>query len=149
MFPNPITHDFVIDGDAYSLRETDEPGEDRIKLLYARAIAEVPGVLDMLYGMDLYAKAVLQVCLVKAPASLWVEQAPTELTNGTAHRTVTFVGMRHMHWLALRKEVDAFLARLPHNLPTLDEGSTPVVPADTPALETAETLPPVFRGQAR
>jgi len=148
MFPAPIQHRFTIDGESYLLVEYDTLGEDRIRMTYARAIAEVPGVLDVLYGMDLYCKAVAYECLKEAPASLWRDVPPVGNQNGTAGKTLTFEGMHRLHWEALRKEVDAFLALLPQSLPTPAEGPLAPVPANTGPVAPVETIPPVFRGQA-
>lgn len=148
MFPEPITHRFTIAGEPYCLVEYDTAGEDRIRAYYSAGIASAPDVMDALYGVDLYAKAVARECLKEAPAIFWKEQRPAASQNGEAVKVISFEGVHRLQWAALRKEVDSFLESLQKTVPDAPASTIPAVPAEPPHVELVETVPALLQGRA-
>jgi len=133
----PVTHNFFIDSQPYRLQEWGHEGAMRIQLAYAHDIAQVPGgVLEALYGADRYANAVVRECLVEAPPFWWEADPTIGPMNGTPRRRVTFAQVSNAHWVAMLREVNAFLEAIfhaddpPQDRPDAGRDAEPVGMAD-------------------
>jgi hypothetical protein len=166
----PLEHRYTLEGQPYCLREALFEGQRRIAQRYALSLtlatpttdpvtgqplaigdaqwAAYSRTLEQVDGGNLYAKAVLQECLVEAPDFWWQVVPALPGSNGAATRTLTFAQITPGLWLAQRQEVEAFLqatfrADQPDDAPA--SGGGPQEPA---LVAGADPLPPVFRGRA-
>ena len=145
---DPIEHRFLIDGEPFCLRDCTHAGEREIQRRYALAISEAPDILNGLYGEDIYAEAVAQVCLVEAPAWCWREHPPTTPTNGTPKRVLDLSDTPRPFWYALRTEIDVFLRRVVRGEESSPAPDSPGVPGDAVPVAPPQTVSPQLRGVA-
>jgi hypothetical protein len=151
----PIEHAFTIQGDSYVLTECGRGGQERYRREFALAIAAAPDILDRLDGINLYAQAVARQCLRQAPEAFWrMDVTPaarkTAAAEGELWRLVSFEAAPLDVWEQFRKEVDAFIARLPQPLPETPEPAPSAMPTEPVGVALVEDVPAaVFRGRAQ
>lgn len=146
----PLTHTFQIDGEAFTLTEPNHAAERQIQVKYAQLVAPVPGILDYLFYEDLLAEATAAVCLTEAPAWCWKAIPPTQPVNGTPTRVLDLSESHRTFWPKLRTEVDVFRGLLRNDAPAVprDVAAPGADTAEPPDVAPAQTVSPVFRGQA-
>jgi hypothetical protein len=167
----PIEHRYLLDGDAYCLREATFEGQRRIAQTYAMSLAQgavamgpsappaplaspealwgtYARILENVDGTNLYAKAVTQECLVEAPLLWWHRVPALPDQNGMSQQRITFQEVSGALWDAHLKEVNVFLDLIfrAHAAPA--EPAASGCPAEPVLVATPEALSPVLRGRA-
>jgi hypothetical protein len=145
----PLSHRFLIDGEAFCLVEYNHAEERLIQMKYAQLIAPAP-LLDYLFAEDLYAEATAAVCLREAPAWCWQPVPPNQPVNGTPTRVFDISQSPRTFWPKLRAEVAVFRGLLRDDVSAVhgDVAAPGAGPSEPDTVAPPQAVSPAFRGHA-